>query len=172
MTKHLRDRRRLGRFGLAALVVVLGVGVWQGVAAATSGQTVDIQKRNSNCGRSTGTHAIGTATFYLEGTDLVVDVNLTNADPDTKYDIVLYSVKPGNNCRERDEMGELDTDGNGQGQGEYSSQVDPKKQKYFIDVAFYGCPEAPHAKPACGAPNGPDVRSEDNDSLIVKLDPS
>jgi len=171
--RHAQNPRRLGRFGLMALAVVLGVGVWQGVAAATatSGKTVNIQHHNANCGRSIGTEPIGTATFSRDGNTLMVDINLTNADPNTDYFVELWTPK-SKDCKFLDDMGKIETDSNGQAQDEFSSQVDPKKTKFFIDVTIGDCLDAPTAKPDCFVSRrGPGVNSFDNDSLIVKLNP-
>ena len=71
MSRYVRNRQ-VRRIGLTALVVVLGVGVWQGVAGATSaksGKTAKIQRHNANCGRHVGSRAIGTATFSRDGSN-------------------------------------------------------------------------------------------------------
>lgn len=161
MGTHSWNRRYLRRTGLFALVVVLGVGVWQGVAAATGGKTVKIQHHNANCGRSVGTEAIGSATFSRDGNTVFVDVNLVSGIPEFDYEVDLYMVKSNGGCKFIDDMGVLGTDENGQGQGEFSSQVDPKAQKFFVDLSE-GLPFAP-------ATNGGDTSPFDNDSLIVKL---
>ena len=161
MGTHARNRRYLRRTGLLALVVVLGVGVWQGVAAATGGKTVKIQRHNANCGRSTGTPQIGTATFSRDGNTVFVEVNLTNADPFTDYVVELWMIKTSDGrCKFVDDMGPIGTDGAGQGTGSFSSSVDPKANLFFIDVSI-GDTET--------APNGGETFPLDNDSLIVKL---
>jgi len=167
MGKHVRNRRQLRRIGLTALAVVLGVGVWQGVAGATAtgGKTVKIQHHNANCGRSVGTPSIGTATFHRDGNTVSVDVSLTNADPDSDFFVILYLVKSNGGCKLVEDMGEIETDDFGMAQGEYSSQVDPKGHKFFIDISV-----GDTVAPTHGSHGGPPPTSPfDNDSLIVNL---
>ena len=119
---YMRNRQ-LRRIGLTALVVVLGVGVWQGVAGATAtgGKTApSIQRHNANCGRHAGSRAIGTATFSRDGDELFVDVELTGADPNADYDVELWMAN-NNGCEFVNNMGPIGTDGTGQGSGEYTS---------------------------------------------------
>ena len=163
MGKHERTRRHVRRFGLTALVVVLGVGVWQGVAAATGGKTVKIQHHNANCGRSVGTEAIGSATFSRDGNEVFVDVNLTNAQSFTDYFVELWLVKSNGDCKFLDEMGIVATDGSGVGENELSSEVDPKKHNFFVDVV------SEEAVQSVQSIHGSGTGEFDNDSLIVKL---
>ena len=157
MGNHEQNRSRLRRIGLAALVVVLGVGVWQGVAGATatSGKVIRIQHHNGNCGRSIGTPFIGTATFSRAGDAVDVRVDLMSAEPNLEFDIALYAVKPDGDCKFlglMDSLGSslLTTDGNGQAKGHFElTGVDPKSQTFFMDAE---------------GDNG-----FANDSLIVKL---
>ena len=143
-------RRRLRRVGLTAAVVVLGVGVWQGVAGATAtgGKAVKIEHHNGNCGRTVGTPSIGTATFSRSGNTVSVKVDLVSADEDTNFEIILFIVKSGGGCKNVADMGSLTTDSGGRAHGEFSAQVDPKSSNFFMD-AFDGLFA--------------------NDSLIVKL---
>jgi len=166
-------RRQLRRIGLTALAVVLGVGVWQGVAGATAtgGKTVKIQRHNANCGRPFGKQQIGTATFQRDGGTISVDVDLTNADPDTSYLVNLYTVKDNGGCKFLETIDELETDGAGMAHGEYPSQVGPKSGSFFVDLFEGGCEWAPTTQPFGCAPqkHGPDSNKLHNQSLIVNL---
>ena len=165
MSRCVRNRQ-VRRIGLTALVVVLGVGVWQGVAGATSakGKTAKIQRHNSNCGRHAGSRAIGTATFSRDGdTTLDVDVNLTSADPNTNYFVELWMATNGGDCEFVTDMGPLNTDGAGQGSGEYSAGVDNKKHNYFVDVTLSDGGAPTHSQ------NGDETDGDDNDSLFIRI---
>jgi len=174
--RYVWNRRQLRRIGLTAVVVVLAVGAWQGVAGATAtgGKTEKIQHHNANCGRSIGTPPIGTAKFKRDGNSLSVDVNLTSAEEDSDFLVDLYLVKPNGSCKFVDEMGKIETDGAGMGHGSYESQVDPKSHKFFVDILREVCTDESTSVQPCdggGAPtkHGPNVSPVDNDSLIAEL---
>jgi len=169
MGKHVRNRRQLRRIGLTALAVVLGVGVWQGVAGATAtSKTEKIQHNNANCGRSIGTPQIGTADFSRNGNTVSVDVNLTSADPDRVFTVQLWMPKAGGHCKLVGGIGEIETDDAGMGHGKYSSPVDPKSHEFFVDLLMGGCVKAPKPLANC-LPDGAKVAPVDNDSLIANL---
>jgi len=150
MADTLRRSRRLLRRGrMAAVLVVLTVGVWQGVAgaSATSSASARVEYRNQDCGLRTGNKKIGTVKFERSGNTVKVNFRLTKGRPDTTYLIVLYAV-PDSGCEVGLPVDFLVTDA--QGKGHVGGKVDlmgnPKK---FFASAFDG-----------------DVY---NDSLIVNL---
>ena len=163
MTKHLRNRRQLRRIGLATVIVVLGVGVWQGVAGATAAdKTVVIQGHNANCGHPSGKGSIGAATFSRDGDELLVDVNLTNAQKNTDYFVELWMAKDNGDCVLVDDMGELLTDGAGQAEDVFAALVGPKKHNFFVDVTTEQIDRPVGAR-------GPQSSFFDNDSLIAHI---
>ena len=130
-----RDERNRGlrRVGLASVVVILGVGVWQGVAGATttSGKTAKIEFHNENCGHTIGTPSIGTATYSRSGNTVNVKFDIESGNPNDDYDITLWVLKNGGDCKQVADMGVLDTDSSGRARGEFSAQVDPKSASFF-----------------------------------------
>jgi hypothetical protein len=168
VSRYVRNRQ-LRRIGLTALVVVLGVAVWQGVAGATAtgGKTVKIQHHNANCGRHAGSGPIGTATFSRDGSVVMVHVKLTSADPYTDYSVVLWkAVNDG--CDEIEDMGGIETDGAGQAEDDFSANVGNKKQNYFVDILLDEC-NAPEGQPCSPQMRGDETSQEDNDSLFVRV---
>ena len=167
MTRYLRNRQ-LRRIGLTMLVVVVGVGVWQGVAGATatSGKTAKIQRFNGNCGRHVGSRAIGTVTFFRDGEELDAEVNLTGAEPYTDYSVELW-MATNDGCNLVTDMGPLATNGAGQGSGEYSAGVDNKKHNYFVDITTQDC-EAPKAPACTPRTQGDESSPDDNDSIFIR----
>jgi len=158
----MRNRRHLGRIGLATVVVVLGVGVWQGVAGATAAdKTVKIQGHNANCGHPSGKGPIGMATFSRDGDELSIDVALTDASKNTDYFVELWIAKDNGGCRPVADLGPLLTDGAGQAEDVFSTLVDPKKHNFFVDVALEDNRAPTH---------GPEQSTKvDNDSLIAHI---
>ena len=164
MTKHLRNRRQLRRAVLATVIVVLGVGVWQGVAGATAASKTEvIQGHNANCGHPSGKGPIGAATFSREGTELFIDVVLTDASKNTDYIVQLWKANSNGGCERLEiDMGELATDGAGQAEGVFSALVGPKKGNFFVDITTGEIVEFPGLR-------GPQSSIFDNDSLIAHI---
>jgi hypothetical protein len=122
---HSTSLRRVAR---AVALVVLALGVWQGVAlAGATGEhaTVPVQQFNSFCGSDSGGTVIGSVRFTRSGDKLTVAFKLKGALGKTHYAITLWD---GSDCSQIAELGDVYTTANGKGSRTFHTTVGGQSQ--------------------------------------------
>jgi hypothetical protein len=122
------------------LLVVVGasIGVWQGVAgASTKASENTIWFNRNECATEPHTQSIGDVRLTrIGGKRLQVRVSLVNAEPNTDFEIWLYSKasRSASSCKEAQLFDIVTTDSSGKWKGAFTSN--PKTDKYFFIAAF------------------------------------
>jgi Cu/Zn superoxide dismutase len=126
-------------------LATLAFGVTQGFSRSAATKTAPIEKKNANCGLTTGGKHIGTATFTRSGDTLRATASMKNAPPGDYY-LYLYDA---DSCTTIKTLGKFKVDSSGNGSKSGTADV-TGYNRFFLDA--YN-----------------NTKGFDNDSLIVNL---